>query len=85
MVIALVGVAGWLLILTIAMSLAAAAKHGDELAQSARRYLPDSHTGAQLIPFDRALAAKRSEFRRAQPCRAPIQCRRSCTISSSSR
>lgn len=72
MVIAVAGVVGWLFILTIAMSLAAAAKRGDELHQSARRYLPDSHIGAEIIPF-------------TQPCRAPIQCSRSCTISSLSR
>ena len=53
MVIVLVGTAGWLLIFTIAMSLSAAAKRGDDLHQSARRYLPDSRVD-QIIPFDRA-------------------------------
>jgi hypothetical protein len=35
------------------MSLAAAAKRGDELAQSAQPGLPESHTGATIIPFER--------------------------------
>jgi hypothetical protein len=74
MVIVLAGIAGWLLAFTLGMSLAAAAKRGDELAQSAQQQLPESHTGATIIPFERR-----------QPCRAPIQCSRSCTISSSSR
>jgi hypothetical protein len=74
MVIALACLVGWLLTLTVAMSLAAAAKRGDELARSAQQHLPESHTGATIIPFERR-----------QPCRAPIQCSRSCTISSSSR
>jgi hypothetical protein len=74
MVIVLVGVFGWLLVLTTALSFGAAAKRGDGLAQSAQQLLPESHTGATIIPFERR-----------QPCRAPIQCRRSCTISSSSR
>ena len=76
MVIVLAGIAGWLFVFTVGMSLAAAAKRGDELAQSARRFVPES--SAQVIPIDRARS-------RRHPCRAPIQCRRSCTISSSSR
>ena len=74
MVIALACLVGWLLALTIGMCLAAAAKHGDQLAQSAQQQLPESHPGATIIPFERR-----------QPCRAPIQCSKSCTISSSSR
>jgi hypothetical protein len=74
MVIALAFIVGWLLTLTIGMSLAAAAKRGDELAESAQRHLPESHPGATIIPFERR-----------QPCRAPIQCSRSCTISPSRR
>jgi len=75
MVIVLAGIAGWLLAFTLGMSLAAAAKRGDELTQSAGRFAPASSSGAQIIPIDRA---------RHQPCLAPIQCSRSCTISSSS-
>lgn len=78
MVIVLAGIAGWLLALSLGMSLAAAAKRGDELTQSARRFAPASSTDAQIIPITKAPS-------RRQPCRAPIQCRRSCTISSSSR
>jgi hypothetical protein len=61
MLIAVAGIIGWLLIAAIAMSLAAAAKRGDELSHAARRYLPDSSTGAQIIPFDRALARRNSK------------------------
>lgn len=78
MVIVLAAIAGWMLTFTLGLSLAAAAKRGDELAQSARRFAPAPITDAQIIPIDRARS-------RRQPCRAPIQCSRSCTISSSSR
>jgi len=61
MLIAVAGIIGWLLIAAIAMSLAAAAKRGDELSHAARRYLPDSPPGAQIIPFDRALAQRISK------------------------
>ncbi len=53
LVIACVGILGWLLMLGIALGLAAAAKRGDELENDAQRYLPDSHTGAEVIPFKR--------------------------------
>lgn len=73
MTIVMIGLVGWLLLVAVAMSVARAAQRGDRMTQAARRYLAD----AEVIPLDRA--------RRAQPCRAPIQCSRSCTISSSSR
>ena len=53
LVIACVGILGWLLMLGITLGLAAAAKRGDELATDAQRYLPESHTGADVIPFER--------------------------------
>jgi hypothetical protein len=51
MVIALAGIVGWLLTLVIGMSLAAAAKRGDELAPSPPQ--PEPHSGATIIPFQR--------------------------------
>jgi len=62
MFIAVAAIILWLFMATIAVSLAAAAKRGDELGQAARQYLPDSATGARIIPFDRALAKRNSEL-----------------------
>jgi hypothetical protein len=78
MVIALAGIFCWLLVLATALSLGAAAKRGDELNEKARTFVADSQTGAEIIRFDSTLLQR-------QLCRAPIQCRRSCTISSSRR
>jgi hypothetical protein len=58
MTTAVAGSVGWLLMLTVAMRLARAAKRGDELAQAARRYLPASQTGAAIIPIDRTRGAE---------------------------
>jgi hypothetical protein len=58
MMIALAGIFGWLLVVTTALCIGAAAKLGDELNKTVSQ---------------------------PQPCRAPIQCKTSCTISSSSR
>jgi biopolymer transport protein ExbB/TolQ len=77
-VIALAGIFCWLLMLTVALRLGAAAKRGDELNGKARRFVAEVQTRAEIIPFKRVLSQR-------QPCRAPIQCSRSCTISSSSR
>jgi hypothetical protein len=78
MVIAFAGIFCWLLVLAAALSFGAAAKRGDELNEKARTFVTDAQTGADIIRFDKALSQR-------QLCRAPIQCNRSCTISSSSR
>jgi hypothetical protein len=73
-VIAVAGFVCWLFILGFAITFgSAAAKRGDRLDQSTRRYLADSHAGAQVIPFDRALAARRRTARSGVPCADPVQ------------
>lgn len=74
MLVALIGLACWLLVIGVGIALAAAAKRGDAIAENARRYLQGRHFETTSTPRCRG-----------QPCRAPIQCSRSCTISSSSR
>jgi hypothetical protein len=53
MVIALAGIIGWLLVLTTALSLGAAAKRGDELIETARSVVADAEPDAKIIPFSR--------------------------------
>ncbi len=76
LVIACAGLLGWLLMLGIALGLAAAAKRGDELETDAQRYLPESHSGADVIPFKRDPGDTTSSSRRRH---GPL---RSCARSS---
>jgi hypothetical protein len=73
-VIAVAGFVGWLFILGFAIAFgSAAAKRGDRLHRSTRRYLAVSHAGAQVIPFDRVLAARRRTARSGVPRADPVQ------------